>query len=69
MSRETDYNDWDKIVKECEKQFDLMTNTRIGMAIAEQCQQLTYKLALKERAKFPEPEPEPKEEKEMPGVD
>lgn len=58
MSKEIGYTDWDKVCKACEKEFDLIDTTRVAMNVAEQCQRITYKLALKERAKFPEPEPE-----------
>jgi hypothetical protein len=60
MSREMGYKDWDKVVKACEKEFDLINNTRISMSVAEQCQKVTYELALKERAKYPEPKEEKK---------
>lgn len=63
MDRDTDYNDWDVVVIACEKEFTLINNTRISMDIAEQCQKVTYKLALEERAKYPKPEQE-EEEKE-----
>ena len=56
MSKEIGYADWDKVCKACEKEFDLIDKTRISMDVAEQCQKITYKLALKERAKYPEPE-------------
>ena len=56
MSKEIGYTDWDKVCKACEKEFDLIDRTRISMDVAEQCQKVTYKLALKERAKYPEPE-------------
>lgn len=56
MSRETRYEDWDNVCKACEKEFELIDNTRISMNIAEQCQKVTYELAKKERARFPEPE-------------
>jgi len=56
MSREIGYEDWDKVCKACEKEFALIDNTRISMSVAEKCQRITYRLALKERAKFPEPE-------------
>jgi hypothetical protein len=57
MSKEIGYNDWDKVCKACEKEFDLIDTTRVSMDVAEQCQRITYKLALKKRAEFPEPKP------------
>jgi len=63
MSKEIGFEDWDKVCKACEKEFALIENTRISIDVAEQCQKVTYKLALKERAKFPEPEVEPEPEK------
>lgn len=62
MGKEIDYEDWDKVVKACEKEFELIDRTRISMAVAEKCQKITYKLALEERAKFPEPKEEPVKE-------
>lgn len=59
---EIGWEDWDRVVKACEKEFALIDKTRISMDIAEKCQKVTYKLALKKRAKFPEPAPEPEEE-------
>ena len=59
MSKEG-YEDWDKVVKACEKEFDLIAKTRISMGIAEKCQRVTYELASVERDKYPKP----KEEKE-----
>jgi len=58
MSKEMGYEDWDKVCVACEKEFELINKTRISMSVAEKCQKETYKLALKERAKFPEPEKE-----------
>ena len=63
MSKEIGYEDWDKVCKACEKEFDLIDTTRIQMGIAEQCQKTTYELAKKERAKYPEPAEETTEEK------
>ncbi len=57
MSKEIGYADWDVVVKACEKEFELIGRTRISMSVAEQCQKATYKLALKERAKYPVPKP------------
>ena len=62
MSKEVGYEDWDKVVKACKKEFDLIDNTRIAMDVAGQCQKVTYDLALKERDKYPKPE----KEKEVP---
>jgi len=61
MSKEVGYEDWDKVCKACEKEFELIDRTRISMDIAEQCQRITYEFALKERAKFPKPKEEKKE--------
>ena len=61
MSKKISYADWDKVCKACEKEFDLIDNTRISISVAEKCQKETYKLALKERDKFPEPEKKPDE--------
>ena len=58
MSREIGYEDWDKVCKACEKEFDLIDNTRISMSVAEQCQRVTYEKACKERDKFPKPKEE-----------
>ena len=63
MSKEIGWNDWDAVVKACEREFALIDKTRISMDVAEQCQKVTYELAKIERAKYPEPEPE-KEAKE-----
>jgi len=63
MDREMGYDDWDTVVIACEKEFKLINNTRISMNVAEQCQKVTYELALKERDKYPKPEPK-EEEKE-----
>lgn len=60
MSKEIAYEDWDKVCKACEKEFALIDKTRISMDVAEQCQKITYKLALKKRDEYPEPEPEKK---------
>ena len=59
MSKEVGYEDWDKVVKACEKEFDLIDNTTKAMDVAEQCQRATYELAKKERAKFPKPKKKP----------
>jgi len=56
MHKNIGYADWDVVVKACEKEFSLIDKTRKSMDVAEQCQRVTYKLALKERAKYPEPE-------------
>lgn len=61
MSKEIGYEDWDKVVKACEKEFALIDKTTISMSVAEKCQRVTYEFAKKERAKFPEPKSEPKE--------
>ncbi len=58
MSKEIGYEDWDIVVKACEKEFALIDKTRISMDVAEQCQRTTHKLALEQRDKFPEPEKE-----------
>ena len=60
MSKEIGYADWDKVVKACEKEFELIDKTTISMNVAEQCQRATHKLAIEERDKFPKPEPEEK---------
>lgn len=60
MSKEIGYADWDIVVKACEKEFDLIDRTRISMDVAEQCQQVTYALANKERDKYPKPKEEKK---------
>ena len=57
MSKEIGYKHWDTVVKACEKEFKLIDETRCSMSVAEQCQKVTYKLALKERAKYPTPRP------------
>ena len=54
--KEIGYNDWDIVCKACEKEFSLIDRTRKSMDVAEQCQKVTYALAKKERAKYPEPE-------------
>ena len=61
MSKEIGYEDWDIVVKACEKEFALIDRTRISMSVAEQCQRATYELAKKERAKYPKPKEEKKE--------
>jgi len=53
MSKEIGYEDWDKVCKACEKEFELIDRTRISMSVAEQCQKTTYELAKKERDKIP----------------
>ena len=60
MSKEIGHEHWDKVVKACEKEFELIDNTRCSMGVAEQCQKVTYALALKERAKYPKPKEEKK---------
>ena len=62
MSKEIGYADWDVVVQACEREFGLIDKTRISMDVAEQCQEVTYELALKERKKYPKP-PKPKEKK------
>ncbi len=62
MSKEVGYEDWDVVVKACEKEFSLIDRTRKSMDVAEQCQKVTYELAKKERGKYPKP----KEEKKAP---
>ena len=62
MSKEIGYENWDRVCKACEKEFKLIDETRCSMAVAEQCQKVTYELALKERAKFPEPKKEEESE-------
>ncbi len=57
MPKKIGYENWDVVCKACEKEFALIDQTRISMDVAEQCQRATYKLALKERAKYPEPKP------------
>ncbi len=59
MHKEIGYEDWDTVVKACEKEFKLITATRKAMDVAEACQKVTHELALKERDKFPEPKKEP----------
>lgn len=54
------YADWDIVVQACEKEFALIAKTRNSMDVAEQCQEVTYELALKERKKYPKPKPEKK---------
>jgi len=58
MSEEIGYEDWNKFVKACEKEFALIDTTRISMDVAEQCQKVTHELALKERARYPKPKEE-----------
>ena len=58
MNKDIGYADWDKVVKACEKEFELIDKTRISMDVAERCQRVTHKLALKERDKFPKPDDE-----------
>lgn len=58
MSKEIGYEDWDKVCKACEKEFDLIETTRVAMDVAEQCQRITYELACNEREKYPKPEEE-----------
>jgi hypothetical protein len=67
MNKDIGYKDWDKVVQACEKEFELIKVTRVSIDIAEQCQRVTYKLALKERDKFPKPKEE-KEKKTPTGV-
>ena len=55
MSKEIGYEHWDRVVQACEKEFELIDETRCSMSVAEQCQKVTYTLALKERAKFKKP--------------
>ena len=55
MSKEIGWEDWNIVVEACEKEFALIDKTRISMAVAEQCQRATYKLAVKEREKYPKP--------------
>jgi len=37
--------DWEKVITECEKQFELMDNTKKEMAFARICQQHLYDFA------------------------
>ena len=60
-NKDIDYSAWDRVVKACEKEFELIKNTRVSMDVAEQCQRVTYELALKERDKYPKPKPEKKQ--------
>lgn len=60
MNKKIGYEDWDKVCEACEKEFALIDRTRISMDVAEQCQRVTYELALKERAKYPKPKEKPK---------
>jgi len=59
MTTELGYEDWDKVVQACEREFSLIERTRKSMDVAERCQRVTYDLAVEEREKYPEPEPEP----------
>ena len=59
MSKEIGYADWDRVCKACEKEFSLIDRTRKSMDVAEQCQKVTYKLALMERKKYPKPAEKP----------
>ena len=58
-SKEIGYEDWDEVVKVCEKEFELIDKTRIQMDIAEKLKKSDYDLALKERAKYPKPKDMP----------
>ncbi len=58
MSKEVGYEDWDKVVQACEKEFELIEKTRISMSVAEQCQRVTHALAVRERGKYPKPKKE-----------
>lgn len=60
MSDKIDYAAWDVVVQACEKEFALIAKTRVSMDVAEQCQEVTYELALKERKKYPKPKSEKK---------
>ena len=60
MSKEIGYENWDVVVKACEKEFELIDKTRVSMSVAEQCQRVTYDLAREERAKYPKPKEEEK---------
>ena len=64
MSKEIGYEDWDRVVQACEKEFELINRTRISMDVAEQCQEVTYEYALKQRKKYPKPAPKPKPKEE-----
>ena len=60
MNNDIDYPAWDRVVKACEKEFELIKNTRVSMDVAEQCQRVTYELACEERDKYPKPKEEKK---------
>jgi len=60
------FKDWDDVITACEKEFEKIDNTRVTMGVAEQCQKTVYKMALKERSKYPEPKPQTMEETETP---
>ena len=49
--------DWEKVIQESKKQYDLILNTLKGMIIAAECQKVTFDLAvekLKEISRIPE---------------
>ena len=49
------YEDWDKVVNDCDLQFKQMDMARKNMLLAEKVQQKIKSYAIGERRKFPEP--------------
>ena len=43
--------DWEKVLKECERQFELMEKTKREMKFAKVCQEHLYKFAKKQLLK------------------
>lgn len=49
------YEEWNKVVEDCDRQFDQIAATRKNMILAEMIQKKIKSFALIERRKFPEP--------------
>jgi len=66
MGLDRSREDYQKVIDDCAKQFEMMEVTKHNMDIAREFQELTLKHAEKEIKKFPKPEPV--KEKETPEV-
>ena len=50
-----EWEDWNKVVEDCDRQFAQIEATRKNMILAEKIQQKIKSFAIQERRKFPEP--------------
>ena len=58
---ERTYEDYEKVIKECERQFKLMDDTTKNMDVAREFQEITLKHAQEKIKAFPKPAKEKKE--------